>query len=523
MSELRTAVDGSARNAIEAILLEHPDVVDASLIDEEAANGCSYPVAYVVPRAERMSEAQMRVHRAEIEKRVSQWRKVFDQVYRSRTEHPVPSFVGWSSSYTNKLLPDVEMKEWLDCTVDRILALKPEHVLEIGCGVGLLVQGLAPHCKSYRGTDLSPIAIGCLRDFVVSRPELHHVTLSERQAGELNDQASQSVDTVIINSVIQYFPDIHYLQSVIGEAARVVRPGGRIFIGDVRHFGLLPLFHSAVQLTKAPSNASARWLKRRILLAIEQDRELAIDPQFFFAVPGFDPRIHSVEVLLKRGRAHNELTRYRYDVVLHVGETKPPAARVNAQWQAGDDCIAAIMSQLDTGRFTSATVKNVRNRRLASDIAAMRWLWSAEDGQSVETIRGSRAADDDIGYDPEDFWALADKGLCDVRVSCEPHSADGRFDVTLVAGDPARVEPSSLPPDASLASNSRPPLSTDPLKAAFRQQLGLELQQFLSDRLPETSLPSAVLAVATLPSSAPTIPPGLAAHLLSGAQAFPAR
>jgi SAM-dependent methyltransferase len=161
-----------------------------------------------------------------------------------------------------------------------------------------------------------------LREFAASKPELRHVELFEREATDLDDQASGSADTVVINSVIQYFPDIDYLRTVIEKAARVVSSGGRIFIGDVRHLGLLSLFHGAVQFAKAPSEASARWLKRRVSLAVEQDRELVIDPQFFLELPDSIPGIAGVEILLKRGQAHNELTRYRYDVVLHVGETR---------------------------------------------------------------------------------------------------------------------------------------------------------------------------------------------------------
>jgi hypothetical protein len=44
------------------------------------------------------------------------------------------------------------------------------------------------------------------------------------------------------------------------------------------------------------------------------------------------------------------------------------------------------------------------------------------------------------------------------------------------------------------------------------QQLGLELRQLLSDRLPESRLPAAVLAVNELPSGAAATLPGSAVH-----------
>jgi hypothetical protein len=99
------ASSSSARSEVEALLLDHPDVVDASLIDEEGPDRHSYPVAYVVPHAERMKAAKTRIHRADRDKRGAQWRKAFDQNYRIEPGDHAPTFVGWTSSYTNKPLP----------------------------------------------------------------------------------------------------------------------------------------------------------------------------------------------------------------------------------------------------------------------------------------------------------------------------------------------------------------------------------------------------------------------------------
>ena len=516
MSSSQTiANSSSARSEVEAFLLDHPDVIDASLINEEGPDGHGYPVAYVVPHAERMKEAKTRIYLTDRDKRVAQWRKAFDQVYRFGSDNHAPTFVGWTSCYTNKPIPQAEMQEWLDCTIERILSFRPEKVLEIGCGVGLLLQELAPKCSVYRGTDLSAVAVARLREFVASKPELRHVELFEREATNLDEQTPGSVDTVVINSVVQYFPDIHYLRTVLEKAARVVRSGGRIFLGDVRHFGLLPLFHGAVQLAKAPPEASARWLKRKVSLAIEQDRELVIDPQFFLELPGSNPRISSVEILLKRGKAHNELTRYRYDVVLHVGETNSALSRQEVEWQAGDLTVAELVSRFDRQQLASVNILNVPNRRLASDLAAVRRLWSADDRQLVGDIRRSTAAETDRGSDPEDFWKLSDTPARDVRVSWSPHSADGDFDVVLVSRD--RSPGALLQRSANVLPALRPGRpATDPLAVAFMQQLGLELQQLLSNRLPEARLPAAVFAVNELPFGAAATLRGSAAHFHQG-------
>ena len=42
-----------------------------------------------------------------------------------------------------------------------------------------------------------------------------------------------------------------------------------------------------------------------------------------------------MEILLKRGRNSNEMTRYRYDVILHVGDPKLPRSEIpTLRWTA---------------------------------------------------------------------------------------------------------------------------------------------------------------------------------------------
>ena len=44
---------------------------------------------------------------------------------------------------------------------------------------------------------------------------------------------------MVLNWVVQYFPDVQYLLRVLQGAVGVTKDGGKIFIGDVRHLGLL--------------------------------------------------------------------------------------------------------------------------------------------------------------------------------------------------------------------------------------------------------------------------------------------
>jgi 2-polyprenyl-3-methyl-5-hydroxy-6-metoxy-1,4-benzoquinol methylase len=90
----------------------------------------------------------------------------------------------------------------------------------------------------------------------------------------------QSFDTVILNSVVQYFPSIEYLMGVLEGAVKAVKPGGYIFIGDVRSLPLLEALHASVQLHKASSGLTRAQLYQRIQQNVAQEKELVIDPGF---------------------------------------------------------------------------------------------------------------------------------------------------------------------------------------------------------------------------------------------------
>lgn len=304
-------------NEIERALMAHPDVTSAAVSIERTHDGRRFKLAFAAIDPDRLSAGKSKRLQAETDRRVGQWRRAFDQAYRHDAGGHAPSFVGWTSNFTNEPIPEPDMVDWLDHTIRQIRSLGARRILEIGCGVGLLVEQLAPSCETYCGTDLSPVAVDRLRAFAQSRPELRHVEFLEREAADTKGLSPQSFDAVVLNSVVQYFPGIEYLHEVLERAVDLVAPGGHIFVGDVRNLELLPLFHREVQSAKASPGATEPSLARKILLAIAQERELVIAPGWFRSIPEAIPRISGAEILLKRGSSY-ELTRYRYDVVLRV-------------------------------------------------------------------------------------------------------------------------------------------------------------------------------------------------------------
>ncbi len=178
-------------------------------------------------------------------------------------------FRGWNSSYTGDPIPLAEMEEWRSATVDRIMALQPRRVLEIGVGSGLVLSQIAPQCEHYVATDMSSVAIDNLARSLeqLQIPWRDRVQLLTRPAHVTEGLPLGYFDTIILNSVVQYFPNAGYLADLIDNAMDLLAPGGSLFIGDVRNHTLQGAFQTAVALARTATTdtdeirqrSGARW------------------------------------------------------------------------------------------------------------------------------------------------------------------------------------------------------------------------------------------------------------------------
>jgi SAM-dependent methyltransferase len=212
------------------------------------------------------------------------------------------------------------MREWASDIVSQVLSLKPESVLEIGCGTGMLLFQIAEQCESYLGVDISRSSLDYVaKQITASSPRFDHVQLQRKAADDLSDLQSESFDVIILSSVVQYFPSIDYLCKVIEDSARLLKRSGAIVLADIRHFGLLDVFHTSVQLANAKPGDAVEEVERRAREGAHNETELAVDPRFFLALRKRIPQITSVQLRLQRGLEHNELNRFRYSAVVHFG------------------------------------------------------------------------------------------------------------------------------------------------------------------------------------------------------------
>ncbi len=366
------------------------------------------------------------------------WRTLWSEVY-GRSEPPRdPSLhlAGWISSYTGMPIREAEMREWVERTVARLLDPPPRRLLEIGCGTGMLLLRTARHCAEAVATDFSAEALAWVRGRLDAEG-LSHVTLLQRPAGDFTGLDEPRFDLVVLNSVVQYFPGLDYLLCVLAGAVSAAAPGGRIFLGDLRSLPLLEVFHASVQLQQADEATPLGELRERIALAVGQEQELLVDPALFASLDEM-PGIARAEIQLKRGRSRNELTRFRYDAILHLdgGSIARRQPEAWLDWGDPDATPAGIRRLLANRALPSLGVRRVPNARLAAEIEAVRLL--QEDGtlRTVGDLQQALRRARPTGMEPEEFWDLQRELPYRIEIKWTENGADGAYDVLLHAMEP---------------------------------------------------------------------------------------
>ncbi len=403
---------------VESQLREHAGVREAVAVVREETPGDQRLLAFVVADATALEADRGQAGAVEGEQ-VQHWQTLFDESYRQilPAGDPTRNFEGWNSAYTGRPLPRDEMQHWLDSTAAQVRRHRPRRVLELGCGSGLVLFQIAPHCEEYVGTDFSEPSLEYVRR-LVAQPErkLGHVRLERRAADELAGLPAAHFDAVILNSVVQYFPCADYLLRVIEGASRLVRPGGVIFLGDVRSLPLLETLHVAIELQQAADDATLHDVQRRMRQRREHEQELAVDPRLFQDLTAAMPAISRVEVSLKRGSYQNELNKFRYDVTLHVDSPAPVVEPQWLDWQQGEWSLAALRDLLATTQPPAIGLHGVANARVQQDVLATQAMHSQVDetvGEMRARIAGIRAS----AIDPQQFWALESESPYDIEIT----------------------------------------------------------------------------------------------------------
>ena len=486
---------------IEAVLTQHSGVRAVRVSGEFV--GREELTAYVVPHDEYLGLVS--TDSEEEQKRIKRWRKTFDLTQMGKeASAPEPDFniAGWNSSYTRQPIPANEMREWVDNTVAKISALRPQEILEIGCGTGLLLLRIAPKSRRYVATDLAPAVLGKLRKQMDQMDgPWDAVELLERPADNFDGLAENSFDTVLINSVTHYFPNASYLAKVMDGAAKVLKPGGNIFVGDVRSLPLLETCAISVELFQAANEMEIIDLWERVARRVKQEEQLVISPAFFLAFAERNPKFSGANIRLKRGRSDNELTRFRYDVVLHAGDKRSAITKLKwRDWASTKVGVEDIRRMLKDENPESVAITGIRNARIENDVKALEKVFNQTVRGTVGELKRELNLTEPSGLNPDNLLLAGEDAGYRVELSWANCQPDGSYDAAFLRSAASAEEWKLLNwPQPSTTGVELARYTNVPGQNVFRERLVQNLLSYCKENLPEDLIPGALVVVEVLP------------------------
>jgi condensation domain-containing protein len=229
-------------------------------------------------------------------------------------------FMGWTSMYDGSEVNKDEMTEWLNDTIRAICnGSAPSHVLEIGTGTGMILFNLIKGLKSYTGLEPVNKAVDFVAKMVGSIPDLAgKVEIHVGTAADVTSLIGSNLpETVVVNSVVQYFPSLKYLMKLVEDLLQI-QSAKYLFFGDIRSYALYREFLMTSALHHAEDAGSRDKVRQRMQKLEKSEMELLVDPAFFTGLQyRFPHLVEHVEILPKRMKASNELSCYRYAAVVH--------------------------------------------------------------------------------------------------------------------------------------------------------------------------------------------------------------
>ncbi|MES2733434.1 MAG: non-ribosomal peptide synthase/polyketide synthase [Bacteroidota bacterium] len=472
--------------------LNNLEAVSASCVVVKQQESEKKLVSYYVP-----DHSTVKIKEAALsQQQVESWKALYNTAY-SKADEVVDldeefNITGWNDSFTGGSIPSDLMQQWVDDITELILALKPKRVLEIGSGTGLIYYRLVGHIEKYIGTDFSQVSMSQIeRRIAKGERQYPETKLILGAAHELVLDEAEQIDTVVVNSIIQYFPSEEYLTTVLAKGISMLKGQGRLVVGDVRDLRLLPAFKGRLQLAKLQDRTGVKEFEWKVDQEAWKEEELCISPAYFYHLQTLYPEITHVEIQWKQGNYLNELTLYRYTVVLHVGIEKP---MLSVQWQSWDGLknTQDILEQLNRGEERVA-LQDVPNHRLWSE----RLLTQGLRDVSVHHLR-----------DLTNYMARPDVATHTVNELLAVAKSKGYYARFLLDEDPFKMNlllektpfNGFVDQHYSHRSNYTDTTRTNiPLFADVCAVLQQEIRHALLERLPEYMVPADFVALQYLP------------------------
>ncbi len=161
--------------------------------------------------------------------------------------------------------------------IDRCCTLAGQEVLDVGCGGGLLAEGMAAQGARVTGIDLSEKSLAVARLHLLEsgrQVDYRHVAVEELAA-----ECPGRFDVVTCLEMLEHVPDPG---SVVAACARLAKPGGQLFFSTINRNAKAYLFailgaERVLKLLPAGTHDYEKFLRPAELARHCRDAALAVD------------------------------------------------------------------------------------------------------------------------------------------------------------------------------------------------------------------------------------------------------
>ncbi len=112
--------------------------------------------------------------------------------------------------------------------IDQAIGLAGKDILDVGCGGGLLSEGMAVRGANVTGIDLSEKPLGVAKLHLLDSGQ--QVDYRKISVEQLADEMPAAFDAVTCLEMLEHVPNP---SSVIASCARLVKPGGHVFLSTL--------------------------------------------------------------------------------------------------------------------------------------------------------------------------------------------------------------------------------------------------------------------------------------------------
>jgi acyl carrier protein len=244
-------------------------------------------------------------------------------------------------------------------------------------------------------------------------------------------------------------------------------------------------------------------LQQRVNRQIRTENELVIDPAFFIALKEHLPKISRVEIVPKRGRYQNELTRFRYQVIIHAGPEEDRPTDISwLDWQKEKLSLPALRELLIEEEPEVLGIRRVSNARVKQAVEIVKLLAGKGGLQTASEVQDALGKIDERSVvDPEDLWALSREIPYSVNISWLDSGEEGSYDVVFVQQERERASSYRHPcfPGETVKSRTWSNYANNPGQKLLASELVPQLRSFLQGKLPDYMVPSLFVLLDIMP------------------------